>query len=69
MKTIHLFSKEEREQLLKEFCKINTYSYHMVCKIMYENLLGEEAAKDFERVFKYFISGKLGINHGHIKFE
>lgn len=69
MKTFHILSDKEKEQLLKEFCKVNDYSYYMVCKVMYENLLGEEAAKDFERIFCYFISGRLGINHGFIKFE
>lgn len=69
MKTIHIFSNEERKQLLQEFCNINDYSYPMVCEVMYENLLGEEAAKDFERIFRYFISGKLGINHIFIKFD
>lgn len=69
MKTIYLFSKAEREELLKEYCKVNTYSYHMVCDVMYENLLGEEAAKDTMKQFKFFISGKLRINHNSINFE
>lgn len=69
MKTIHLFSKEEQEQLLKEFCQVNRYSYYMVCKVMFENLLGKKAAEDFMRIFQYFISGKLGICHEDIKFE
>ncbi len=69
MKTVYLFSKEEEKQLLKEFCCINNRSYHMVCKIMYENLLGEESMKDSMRTFKYFISGKLHINYDYIKFE
>lgn len=68
MKAIHIFSKEDQEELLKEFCKINNYSYHMVCKIMFENLLGEEAAKNIKNNFLHFISGKFKINHGYIKF-
>lgn len=69
MKTIYLFSKEEQEQLLREFCQVNRYSYHMVCEIMFKNLLGEKSAKDFMTFFQYFISGKLGIHHEDIKFE
>ena len=69
MRTVHIFSNKEREQLLKEFCKVNTYSYHMVCKVMYNNLLGVKAAEEFHSSFSYFVSGKLGINHGYIKFE
>lgn len=68
MKAIYIFSKEEQEELLKEFCKINNYSYHMVYKIMFENLLGEKAAKDNESNFLHFISDKFKINHGYIKF-
>lgn len=69
MKTIHLFSKEELEQLLKEFCKINHYSYCMVWEIMFNNLLGEKSAENFMTSFKYYLSGKLGINHESIRFE
>ena len=69
MKTIHLFSKEEQEQLLREFCQVNRYSYCMVCEIMFKNLLGEKSAEDFITSFKYYLSGKLGINHEYIKFE
>ena len=69
MKTVHIFSKEEQEQLLREFCQVNHFSYHMVCKVMFENMLGEESAKDFAKYFQYYLSGKLGICAGHIKFE
>ena len=69
MKTIHLFSKEEQEQLLKEFCQVNRFSYYMVCEVMFKNLLGEVSAENFMTSFKYYLSGKLGINHEDIKFE
>ena len=69
MKTIHLFSKEEQEQLLKEFCQVNNYSYCMVWEIMFNNLLGEKSAKDFITSFKYYLSGKLGICTTSINFE
>lgn len=69
MKTIHIFSKEEQEQLLKEFCQVNHYSYHMVCEIMFKNLLGEKSAEDFMMSFKYYLSGKFGICITFINFE
>ena len=69
MKTIHIFSKDEQEQLLKDFCKVNHYSYYMVCGVMFKNLLGEKSAEDIMKSFKYYLSGKLGIDHESIKFE
>jgi hypothetical protein len=69
MQTLYVFTQEEREQFLKEFCEVNDFSYKMVCKVMYDNLLGEDDAKDFERVFRYYLSGKFGINHGCIRFK
>lgn len=69
MKTIHLFSKEEQEQLLKEYCRVNHYSYYMVCEIMFNNLLGEKSAEDSMMSFKYYLSGKLGICATSINFE
>lgn len=69
MKTIYLFSKAEQEQLLKEYCKVNKYSYYVVYDVMYKNMLGEEAAKDTMKQFKFFLSGKLHIWHHSIKFE
>lgn len=69
MQTLYVFTQEEREQFLKEFCEVNDFSYKMVCKVMYDNLLGEDDAKDFERVFRYYLSGKLGINYGCIRFK
>lgn len=69
MKTIHLFSKEEQEQLLREFCQVNRFSYYMVREVMFKNLLGEKSAEDSMTSFKYYLSGKLGIDHESIKFE
>ena len=69
MKTVHIFSKEEQEQLLKELCQVNHLSYHMVYKIMFENLLGEDSAKETMRQFQYYLSGKFNISAGSIKFE
>ena len=69
MKKRYILTKKAQEHLLKEFCEVNDYSYYMVFKVMFENLFGEEASKDFKRIFTYFISGRLGINHEFIKFE
>lgn len=69
MKTVHLFSLEERAELLKEFCKVNHLSYYMVCEIMFNDLLGEKSAKDSMKSFQYYLSGKLGISVDSIKFE
>lgn len=69
MKTVHIFSDKEREQLLREFCQVNRFSYYMVCEVMFKNLLGEVSAENFITYFKYYLSGKLDINHEDIKFE